>query len=104
MSDESASKRWHNAYQRALAQSPIRGGDGVVRIFEKLVGTPPAPQDREAYQVYLHLLSDLHRMEVSESVNAIILKVIVSNTLRHCLGLWEAIPSRYSGIRLSKID
>eukprot|EP00581_Thalassiosira_minuscula_P019421 CAMPEP_0183716672 /NCGR_PEP_ID=MMETSP0737-20130205/10489_1 /TAXON_ID=385413 /ORGANISM="Thalassiosira miniscula, Strain CCMP1093" /LENGTH=493 /DNA_ID=CAMNT_0025945967 /DNA_START=274 /DNA_END=1755 /DNA_ORIENTATION=- len=57
-------QRWHNAYQKALSQSPTIGGDGVVRIFEKLVGSPPLPkEDAEAHDVYLHLLEDLRRME-----------------------------------------
>ena len=55
-------QRWHDAYQRALSQSPI-GGNGVVRIFEKLVGNPPLPTDKEAHDIYFHLLEDLHRME-----------------------------------------
>lgn len=59
-------QRWHNAYQKALSQSPV-GGDGVVRIFEKLVGSPPLPADEEAYEVYLSLLEDLRRMEDFES-------------------------------------
>ena len=60
--NESALKRWHNAYQQALARSPTQG-DSVVRIFEKLVGPPPTQTDHAAYDVYLRLLSDLHRME-----------------------------------------
>ena len=54
-----SSKHFHDAYQRALPTS----GDGVVRIFEKIVGTPPLPTDKEAYEVYMHLLEDLRRME-----------------------------------------
>ena len=49
----------HDAYQRALPTS----GDGVVRIFEKIVGTPPLPKNKEDYEVYIHLLEDLRRME-----------------------------------------
>ena len=54
-------QRWHDAYQRALSQSPI-GGNGVVRIFEKLVGNSPLPTGKEAHDVYVHLLEDLRRM------------------------------------------
>lgn len=39
------------------------GGDGVVRIFEKLVGSPPLPSDEDAHEIYIHLLEDLRRME-----------------------------------------
>ena len=53
-------KTCHNAYQRALLTST---GDGVVHIFEKLVGAPPLPSDEQTYQVYKHLLQDLHHME-----------------------------------------
>ena len=54
-------KTCHNAYQRALLTST---GDGVVHIFEKLVGTPPLPSDEQTYQVYnKNLLQDLHHME-----------------------------------------
>lgn len=56
---DNMNKHFHDAYQRALPTS----GDGVVRIFEKIVGTPPLPTDKEAYEVYMHLLEDLRRME-----------------------------------------
>lgn len=56
-------ERWHDAYQKALSQSPTCSQDGVVRIFEKFVGKPPLPTDQEAHDLYLHLLEDLRRME-----------------------------------------
>lgn len=52
-------KTCHDAYQRALPQS----GDGVIRIFEKLVGSPPLPSDEKTYKVYIHMLQDLRHME-----------------------------------------
>jgi hypothetical protein len=60
--NETAIKRWHNAYQRALATSPTRG-DNILRIFNQLVGTPPTPTDDASYAIYLRLLSDLYRMK-----------------------------------------
>ena len=57
-------RRWHDAYQKALSHSPTAGGDGAVRIFDKLVGRPPLPSDGTAsYDVYARLLEDLRRME-----------------------------------------
>jgi hypothetical protein len=39
-------KRWHDANQKALSLSHP---DGVVRAFEKLVGSPPIPSDKLGY-------------------------------------------------------
>jgi hypothetical protein len=59
-------KRWHDAYQKALTQSPTRSKNGAVRIFERIVGSPPLPGEQRAYELYHRLISDLREMESFE--------------------------------------
>lgn len=54
-------KRWHSAYQKALSLSSAHD-DGVVRAFERFVGTPPLPSDKEGSAIYARLLEDLRQM------------------------------------------
>ncbi|KAK1735452.1 putative cytokinin riboside 5'-monophosphate phosphoribohydrolase [Skeletonema marinoi] len=56
-------KRWHDAYQKALTQSPTRSKNGAVRIFERIVGSPPLPAEQRAYELFHRLISDLREME-----------------------------------------
>jgi hypothetical protein len=56
-------KRWHDAYQKALTQSPTRSKNGAVRIFERIVGSPPLPGEQRAYELFHRLISDLREME-----------------------------------------
>lgn len=59
-------KRWHDAYQKALTQSPTRRKNGAVRIFEHIIGLPPLPAEKHAYNLYNRLISDLQEMEEFE--------------------------------------
>ncbi len=59
-------KRWHDAYQKALIQSPTRRKNGAVRIFERIVGLPPLPAEKHAYDIFRRLISDLQEMEEFE--------------------------------------
>ena len=60
---KSSTERWHDAYQKALTQSPTRSKNGAVRIFERIVGTPPLPAEKRAYEIFFRLLMDLREME-----------------------------------------
>lgn len=69
MSDKennSIKRRWHDAYQKALTQSPTRRKNGAVRIFERIAGLPPLPTEKHAYNLYNRLMSDLREMEEFE--------------------------------------
>jgi hypothetical protein len=46
-------KRWHDAIQKALSLSHL---DGIVRAFEKLVGSSPIPSDKLGYEIHSKLL------------------------------------------------
>lgn len=59
-------KRWHDAYQKALTQSPTRRKNGAVRIFERIVGSPPLPAEQRANELFHRLISDLQEMEEFE--------------------------------------
>ena len=70
-------KRWHDAYQKALTQSPTRRKNGAVRIFERIVGSPPLPAEKRANELFHRLISDLHPANPSHN--------LIMNNIHHNL-------------------
>ena len=95
-------KRWHESYQRALTME----GDGVVRVFEQMVGKPPLPSDKEAHKIYFHLLEDLCRMRDFEKQYPLAMVAFGSarwefRLIFDCCSICETIYLAYSFCLLS---